>query len=120
MNNDEKKAKKTKKVKRYAEANKAKLLSAYQELRNKGTNASVAAKTVGVPYITLRTWQKNSEMKAKPQRKLAKSTVRRVKAAKSKKQKQSTVAPVTLVLPNGTRVECASVADAVKFLKTNQ
>ena len=114
--------KKTKKhVVRYTEEDRTKLLNAYQKLRNSGNKASAAAKEVGVPYITLRTWQKNIEVKAGGARRVVKAPARGAKVVKSRKRKVSAVpVPITLVLPNGTRVECATADDAVQFLKANQ
>ena len=80
---------KTKKAKRYDEAEKVKLLNDYQELRNKGKNADVAAKEIGVPYITLRTWQKAKEVKPKGKKRgrPAKAAARGAKPTKGKKVK---------------------------------
>ena len=112
-------AKKT--AKRYDEATRLQLLDKYQELRNAGQNADISAHEVGVPYITLRTWQKNIEVQANDGKRTVTAPARGAKATKPRKQSQSTgKAPVVLVLPDGTRVECATPLDAVKFLKANR
>ncbi|MBN2493796.1 MAG: hypothetical protein JXR96_04325 [Deltaproteobacteria bacterium] len=45
---------------RYSAAEKTELLEDYQALRALGLTAHVAAKRVGVPYITLRSWEKKA------------------------------------------------------------
>lgn len=47
-----------KKGKRYTEAEKKELLKKYYTLRQEGVTTSEASKEVGVPYITLRSWDK--------------------------------------------------------------
>ena len=118
-----KKTKTKKKAKRYGEAEKVKLLNEYQELRNKGKNADVAAKEIGVPYITLRTWQKAKEVKPKGKKRgrPAKSPARGAKAKKRAKTKRApSSAAVVLVLNDGTRVECSNARAAVQFIKANR
>jgi len=118
---------KTKKVaKRYDEAVKVQLLNAYHELRTGGKNAAVAAKEVGVPYITLRTWQKAREVKPTASKKPGKVFARGVRP--SRKLKEPKKAPksadaastVVVVLPDGTRVEGLSAKEAVDFIKANR
>lgn len=125
MSTKVKKTKTKKKAKRYDEAEKVKLLNAYQELRNQGKNADVAAKEIGVPYITLRYWQKAKEVKPKAKkmsRKPRKAAARGVKAKKRTKtsRRASSNAAVVLVLGDGTRVECSSAKDAVQFIRANR
>jgi hypothetical protein len=122
MANKVKKTKtKKKRAKRYDEAERVQFLNKYQELRNEGKNAAVAAKEIGVPYITLRTWQKNIEVKAKGRKKKAAAPARGAKATKKSKTKRApSGAAVVLVLNDGTRVECSSPQDAVKFIKANR
>jgi hypothetical protein len=118
------KTKTKKKAKRYDDAEKTKFLNEYQELRNKGKNADAAAKEVGVPYITLRTWQKAKEVKpkAKKRGRPAKVAVRGAKPKKKTKitRRAPSSAAVVLVLNDGTRVECASAKDAVAFIRANK
>jgi len=119
MGNKVKKTEPKKRVKRYDDAEKVKLLNDYQELRNGGKNADVAAKEVGVPYITLRTWQKAKEKKPKGKKKAVKALARGAKAKKVRTPKAPSAA-VVLVLTDGTRVECANATDAVAFIKANR
>jgi hypothetical protein len=113
-------AKKT--VKRYGDAERMQLLDKYHALRKEGKNAAVAAEELSVPYITLRTWEKAIEVKAAGKKKAAKVAARGAKA--KKKAKTVKRAPVSggvvLVLPDGTRVECARAEDAVQFIKANR
>ena len=117
------KVKKTKKktVRRYGGAEKIQLLEKYQKLRNEGSNAIPAAEKVGVPYITLRTWQKDIEVKAKnnKKKKVAPVPARGAQPKKAKPSKQL-LSSVTLVLTDGTRVECGSAAAAAQFIKANR
>jgi hypothetical protein len=132
----EKKTEETKKGKRYPATERTKLLALYAKLRKAGENAMVAAKKVGVPYITLRTWERNLETqaevargaKAKKVRKKAKK-VRKArtpkKASKKPRKRHAREAslslpadcPVTITLDDGVRIECPSPARALKVLK---
>ena len=106
---------------RYDEAERLKLLGNYQKLRDEGAKADNAASAVGVPYITLRTWQKNIEQgagKSKTQKVARGARVKKVKRAP--KAEPTSCAAVTLVLTDGTRVECASPVDAAEFIKANR
>ena len=120
------KVKKTqpKKANRYDEAEKVKFLNDYQELRNMGKNADVAAKEVGVPYITLRTWQKSKEVKPKGNREAVRAPAKGARAPRrgspKNPKKLAFSAPVVVVLPDGTRIECTNAADAVAFIKANR
>jgi hypothetical protein len=104
-------AKTKKKSKRYSDKQKSKLLDKYTKLRNDGKTAMVAAKDLGVPYITLRTWQKQGETAA-------------VRAAKKGKQKSKGKTPkrfqgtVVITMADGTRVDCASPKDAATVLSS--
>lgn len=127
-----------KKAKRYDDGTRLKLLNDYQERRNAGENAMVAAKSTGVPYITLRTWQKNIEAQRvavgakvrKPRKgkiKTARKATKKKKSRKPRKQPRKTMqnrAPKTAVramfvleFPDGVRVECPNAESAIKFLK---
>jgi len=114
-----------KKVKRYEDVEKVKLLNDYQELRDGGKNAIDAAKEVGVPYITLRTWQKVKEVRPRGYKKSVKVHARGATATSKPKTpkpaKQAAFsAAVILVLPDGTRVECANATDAAALIKATR
>lgn len=49
-------------MKRYTERQKEKALEKYHEARNEGQSSADAAQAAGVPYITLRTWERAGEV----------------------------------------------------------
>jgi hypothetical protein len=106
------KTKKRRKAKRYDAEKKKELLKQYEQLRKSGKGAEDAAKEVGVPYITLHSWQKKKGKKPSkkaPQRRAA------AKAPKQKKGKTSMV--VVLVLKDTKVLSAAGVSDLVAALK---
>jgi len=129
----------TKHAKRYDEGERLQLLDQYQTLRNEGKNAAVAAKETGVPYITMRTWQRAIEALKAPKGKLSlargakakkpskRKKTRSVKPQKAKRGRRPRKAaktpersPVVVTMANGTRVECPTVESAAQVLKAIQ
>jgi histone H1/5 len=108
-------AKKTKN-KRYSDKRRAELLAKYNALCSAGDTTKVAAEKVGVPYITLRSWEKKSGKptgrKPSKARKQATKTQRPAKAPKPGKR-----TGMTLTTPTGFRVEGISAAELVRVIK---
>jgi hypothetical protein len=107
MVSEAKEVKVEKKNKRFSLEERKALLKQYNELRKAGTATQAAAKQLKVPYITLRTW----ERKVNPAPKSKGLRARLEKTAKPQGR-----APVVILLPNGTCVQCASVAEAIQVL----
>lgn len=49
-------------MKRYTDKQKEKALEQYHAARNEGKSSADAAEKAGVPYITLRTWERAGEV----------------------------------------------------------
>lgn len=77
---------------------KAELIKRYRELKADGVAAQQAAAKLGLPYITLRTWERQQE-NAEP-----------VPLTKSK-------GPLVLRTPAGHRVEFSRIEDLIQVLK---
>lgn len=99
----------SKRGKRYNDKAKAELLAKYNQLRQSGVNAQEAAQNVGIPYITLRSWEKKTQS---PQ------------ASRGRRGRPPATAPrapvaqggVTLVTPNGHRLEGIPIADVIRVI----
>jgi len=114
-----KKAPKKRKRTRYTPDKKKELLKKYHSLTKSGKTTSDAAKEVGVPYITLRSWEKK-----KGGKKPAKTAGKKRGRPKGKARTQAKAATVStkkgqLVLetPKGFRIEGLSPKDLVKVLR---
>jgi len=114
-----KKATKKRKRARYTPDKKKELLKKYNSLTKSGKTTSEAAKEIGVPYITLRTWERKKGVK-KPTKTAGKKRGR----PKGKARTQAKFATVTtkkrkLVLetPTGFRIEGLSPKDLAKVLR---
>jgi len=101
-----KKASKRKKRSRYTPEKKKELLKKYHALCKSGKTTAEAAKEIGVPYITLRTWE----------RKTGKKRGRAGTKAKSASVSQKS-GKLILETPKGYRIEGLSPSDLVKILK---
>jgi hypothetical protein len=120
-----------KKGKRYAPKEKEGLLTKWAELRKGGASAVVAAKQLGVPYITLNAWAKKAGLKLpkkskggrKPGRKPGKAAAVRTlrKAVRLPRGPRPKAAPLagglTLVTPAGYRIEGIETADLIRVLQ---
>jgi len=78
---------------------KAELVKRYRKLKADGVAAQQAAAKLGLPYITLRTWEKQQQENAEP-----------VPLTKSK-------GPLVLHTPAGHRVEFSRIEDLIQVLK---
>ena len=107
--------------KRYSEKRKQALLEKYSQLRSEGHNAQDAAKTIGVPYITLHTWEKKAgRTKArqgrvkKPARAIGRARGRgRPSGSRATKSKKGNL---TLVTPAGFKIEGITPKELIQVL----
>ena len=95
-------------AKRLNDKQKAKKLAKYNQLRESGKTARQAAKLVGVTYATLLKWEKGGGKPGKGTRKTKARVSRKVAAAPAR---------VTLVTPDGFRIEADDLKDIVVVLK---
>lgn len=112
----------------YSATRKASLLKKYQELKASGMTAQVAAKKVGVSYITLRSWEKKGAGGAaanprkvrkagRPRKATKKKAGRPRKAGRKAKAAPKARGHMVLVTPDGNRIEGISTNDLIKVLK---
>ncbi len=123
--------------KRYSDKRKATLLAKYHEIRKAGGTTDAAAKKLGVPYITLRAWEKKAGKPAakealkkavaprrgrkpgrkpgRPRKTAARKTAARKTAARKAVIKKA--GGISLITPAGFRIEGISSADLVRVLK---
>lgn len=117
--------------KRFSDEKKKALLGRYYALRKEGKNTTEAAKAVGVPYITLHTWDKKagggkrvapkaSKRRKKSARKALKKAVKipRGKKRAAPKKKAAGSGRLVLVTPAGFRIEGISSGELIKVLKS--
>lgn len=98
----------TKSGKRYSDEVRSNLLAKYLQLRKEGVTIARASKSVGVPYITLRTWERKAhKITGKPGVKTAARKVLKKATAlrKSLSPKRAMTGGITLITPAGFRVE---------------
>lgn len=122
-----KKTANAKKGKRYTPKEKERLLAKYNTARAAGKNTQDAAKAVGVPYITIHSWEKKTGKTTRRKKATKKSSVKRQalkKAVRGKKKpgRKPKAAPkprggLTLVTPNGFRIEGISSSELIMVLK---
>ena len=116
-----KKAKKGKRGRRYSAKRQAALLDKYHELRKGGLNADMAAKKVGVSYLTLLKWEKASGKKIKSKRGRPpgkKSALKKaLKAHKKGRPPKAKKGGLTLVTPTGFRIEGITTKELIKVLR---
>ena len=117
--------------KRFSDKKKQALLDRYNALRKEGKNTADAAKAVGVPYITLHTWEKKvgggkrvapKAGKAHKQaaHKALKKAVKIPRGRKTvaKKTSAAGAGKLVLVTPAGFRIEGISSGELIKVLKS--
>lgn len=98
-----------KKGKRYTAKEKKDILAKYNSLRESGTNAYDAAKKVGISYITIRSWEKKEGLGRRQ-----KGTA----ATKPQQTKSTATGGLSMVLPNGNRIEGLTVDQLIKIVKS--
>ncbi len=112
-----------KKGKRYTPKEKARLLTKYLAARTEGKNTQDAAKTVGVPYITIHSWEKKTGKTTGRKKASAKSlTLKKAVRGKKKPGRKPKTAPaakggLTLITPAGFRIEGISSTELIRILK---
>ena len=95
----------------HTDEQKARIVAQYYAHLKAGKSAPVAAKKMGVSYMTLRRWinagiePPQAKSKAKPSK------------ARSKAQPAPAAARITLTLPNGYKVEANDPNDIIQVLK---
>ena len=114
--------------KRFSDKKKQALLARYNALRKEGKNTAEAAKSVGVPYITLHTWEKKAGGGKRTASKAGKQAARKAlkKAVKiprgrkkaAKKTRTAGAGKLVLVTPAGFRIEGISSGELIKVLKS--
>lgn len=116
--------KKAAKAKRYSDQRKAELLQKYVELRKAGETTQSAAKKIGVPYITVRSWEKKAG-KSRPKHSGPKALNKALKKALKKGKSSQKAAEATagrgrlsLVTPAGYRIEGISSEQLIQVLKS--
>ena len=103
-----KKSKIAKKGKRYSAQEKKDILAKYNSLRDSGMNAYDAAKKVGISYMTIRSWEKKAGLG------------RRTKGpsgTKPAKTSSGAAGGLSMILPNGNRIEGLTVDQVIKIVK---
>ncbi len=111
-------------AKRLTDTQKAKKLAKYRQLRKGGKTAVASAKAVGVAYMTLRRWDKET---GRP-KKVGKKAGRKPKKAGGKAgrkpgsrrtaaAKAPTSARLILTTPEGFRIEADSAEDVIAVLR---
>ena len=98
-----------KKGKRYTPKEKKEILDKYSSLRASGTNAYDAAKKVGISYITIRSWEKKAGVGRRP---------KGAETAKASGPASKSSGSLSMVLPNGVRVEGLTAEQAIKIIKS--
>ena len=109
-----------KKATSYTPEKRKELLGKYNSLRKQGETAAAAAKATGVPYITLRTWEKKTTGKGS---KVPTAKAGRKKVGKRGRPKAKQTAPrfkgrVRITLKDGTVIACETPADAATVLSS--
>ncbi len=105
--------------KRYSEKQKASRLAKYHELIRSGRGAVAAAKEVGVSYVTLLKWQKEAgQVKTPAKSRKAKPylPLRRTRPPMQSPRPTKT-GNLTLVTPEGLRIEGISARELIEVLK---
>ncbi len=109
------KAKKT--AKRYSDQQRANRIARYHELMKSGETALTAAKKVGVSYITLLKWEKQTGARKPGKKKAARKAGAARKSARKTGQRRAAAGGLTLVTPNGMRIEGFFAKDLIAVLK---
>ncbi len=118
------KARGAKRGKRYSDKARGNLLSKYRGLRKTGMAALVAAKKLGVSYITLLAWEKKSGKKPKVGRPSKTSAGKELQKAvalprrgRPRAESRKRTGGLVLVTPAGFRIEGISARDLIRVLK---
>ena len=120
---DEKKVEKKVEKKHRPKEERKELMKQYKLLRKQGENAVAAAKKVGVPYITLRSWEVKKHLK-KLLHPVNDSTLALQRGAKPRKrvEKASKVREAVQSLPKFKGrvaiIICENLSDATVILKS--
>ncbi len=108
-----------KRGKRYSEKQKAVRLAKYNELIKSGLGALAAAKEVGVSYVTLLKWQKEAGQEktlAKSRKAKLYRPLRRTRPP-TQSPRPTKTGNLTLVTPEGLRIEGISARELIEVLK---
>jgi hypothetical protein len=109
---------------RYTESQKTSILSRYHDIRKAGESAVKAARKVGVSYLTLNKWEKQSGKRMSLRKGRKKKAGKPGRPRKERAATKSTIAlgerGLVLVTPSGYRIEGISANDLIKVLKALQ